>query len=96
MPVGARRGGRLLACFQAMTAAYLPRVAWEPPAALEARAAHLLPALLLARVDGKSPVEYITTDADRDARPPGRSARCSPSRPIGWPTWPAPGTRRSR
>jgi aminoglycoside phosphotransferase (APT) family kinase protein len=56
----------LLACFQAMTAAYLPRVSWEKPAAFEARAAHLLPALLLARVDGKSPVEYITKDVERD------------------------------
>lgn len=60
------RRTELLDCFQAMTAAYLRRVAWEPPAALEARAAHLLPALFLARVDGKSPVEYITTDTDRD------------------------------
>jgi aminoglycoside phosphotransferase (APT) family kinase protein len=56
----------LLASFQAMTAAYLPLVGWEPAAALETRAAHLLPALFLARVDGKSPVEYITRDADRD------------------------------
>jgi len=56
----------LLACFEAMTTTYLPRVSWEPAAAFEARAAHLLPALLLARVDGKSPVEYITEDADRD------------------------------
>jgi aminoglycoside phosphotransferase (APT) family kinase protein len=56
----------LLDSFQAMTAAYLPLVGWEPAAALEARAAHLLPALFLARVDGKSPVEYITRDADRD------------------------------
>jgi aminoglycoside phosphotransferase (APT) family kinase protein len=55
-----------LACFRAMTGAYLPAVTWEPPAGLEARAAHLLPALLLARVDGKSPVEYITTDAGRE------------------------------
>jgi 5-methylthioribose kinase len=62
--VPARRA--LLACFQAMTAAYLPHVAGETPAALEARAAHLLPALFLARIDGKSPVEYITMDADRD------------------------------
>jgi aminoglycoside phosphotransferase (APT) family kinase protein len=58
--------GALLESFQAMTAAYLPLVGWEPTAALEARAAHLLPALFLARVDGKSPVEYITQDADRD------------------------------
>lgn len=34
-------------------------------ASLERRAAALLPALLLARVDGKSPVEYIRTDAQR-------------------------------
>ena len=58
--------GALLDSFQAMTAAYLPLVGWEPAAALETRAAHLLPALFLARVDGKSPVEYITRDADRD------------------------------
>jgi aminoglycoside phosphotransferase (APT) family kinase protein len=56
----------LLDSFRAMVAAYLPLVAWEPAAALEARAAHLLPALFLARVDGKSPVEYITRDVDRD------------------------------
>jgi hypothetical protein len=48
-----------------MRAAYLRGVGWEPAAALETRAAHLLPGLLLARVDGKSPVEYITADADR-------------------------------
>jgi aminoglycoside phosphotransferase (APT) family kinase protein len=63
--VPARRAA-LLASFEAMTAAFIPGVAWEPPAALETRAAHLLPALFLARVDGKSPVEYITTDPDRE------------------------------
>jgi hypothetical protein len=30
------------------------------------RTAHLLPGLLLARIDGKSPVEYITDSADKD------------------------------
>ncbi|HEY6440294.1 MAG TPA: aminoglycoside phosphotransferase family protein [Acetobacteraceae bacterium] len=55
-----------LACFDALAAAYVDRVLWEPPAALEARAAHLLPGLFLARVDGKSPVEYITTEPDKD------------------------------
>ena len=38
---------------------------WEAPADLEARTARLLPGLLLARVDGKSPVEYVTDEADR-------------------------------
>jgi aminoglycoside phosphotransferase (APT) family kinase protein len=56
----------LLDSFAAMTARYLPLVSWESPITLEARTAHLLPALFLARVDGKSPVEYITRDDQRD------------------------------
>jgi aminoglycoside phosphotransferase (APT) family kinase protein len=60
------RRAELLASFQAMAQAYLQGVTREPPAMLEARAARLLPALFLARVDGKSPVEYITTDDDRE------------------------------
>ena len=56
---------RFLACFDALARAYLSGVAWERPAALEARAASLLPGLLLARVDGKSPVEYLTRESDK-------------------------------
>jgi Ser/Thr protein kinase RdoA (MazF antagonist) len=56
---------RYLACFAALADAYLTVVAWEPPTDLESRAAALLPGLLLARIDGKSPVEYVTRDADR-------------------------------
>jgi len=52
--------------FAALRAHYLGHVAWETPAALDARAAALLPGLLLARVDGKSPVEYLGADADRE------------------------------
>jgi aminoglycoside phosphotransferase (APT) family kinase protein len=59
--------GPLLESFKAMTAAYLQLVTWEPTALLEQRAAHLLPALFLARVDGKSPVEYLTQDEQREA-----------------------------
>jgi aminoglycoside phosphotransferase (APT) family kinase protein len=55
-----------LASFEALAASYLAAVDWEPAAELEARAAALLPGLLLARVDGKSPVEYITDDALRE------------------------------
>jgi len=40
--------------------AYRLHVTWEPVEALERRTAHLLPALALARIDGKSPVEYLT------------------------------------
>jgi hypothetical protein len=46
--------------------AYLGGVDWEPQGALEARAARLLPGLLLARVDGKSPVEYLTEATDKE------------------------------
>jgi aminoglycoside phosphotransferase (APT) family kinase protein len=55
-----------LACFDALAAAYLDGVDWEPRDAIEERAARLLPGLLLARVDGKSPVEYLTTDVQRE------------------------------
>jgi fructosamine-3-kinase len=55
-----------LACFDAMANAYVARVNWEGAVVLEARAARLLPGLFLARVDGKSPVEYITTEHDRN------------------------------
>jgi aminoglycoside phosphotransferase (APT) family kinase protein len=62
-----RWGARYLACFDAFRTAYLARATWEAPARIEARAAHLLPGLLLARVDGKSPVEYLDEASQRDA-----------------------------
>ena len=55
-----------LRCFKALTTSYLSSVDWELPSDLEARAARLLPGLLLARVDGKSPVEYVTQDHQRE------------------------------
>jgi aminoglycoside phosphotransferase (APT) family kinase protein len=48
-----------LACFDALSGTYLKNVSFEN---VERRTAALLPALLLARVDGKSPVEYITEE----------------------------------
>ncbi len=50
---------RFLAAFGAFADAYLAGVDWEPRAGLEKRIARLLPGLWLARVDGKSPVEYL-------------------------------------
>ena len=55
-----------LQCYDVLAEAYLAGVTWEPQAVIEARAAALLPGLLLARVDGKSPVEYLKSDADKD------------------------------
>jgi len=57
---------RYRACFTALGEAYLAGVTWEPRERMEARTAALLPGLFLARVDGKSPVEYLTGAAERD------------------------------
>ena len=57
---------RYLESFTALQDAYLSGVSWEPRAEMEARAAHLLPGLLLGRVDGKSPAEYVSASADKD------------------------------
>ena len=51
-------------------------VDWEPAATLEQRAARLLPALFLARVDGKSPVEYLTDDASKNTVRHATRDRC--------------------
>ena len=55
-----------LASFDALAETYLRAVDWEPVEALEQRAAALLPGLFLARVDGKSPVEYVTDEGQRE------------------------------
>lgn len=49
-------------------AGYAQHISWEPVAQLEARVAALLPMLMLARVDGKSPVEYLAPDARAQVR----------------------------
>ena len=57
---------RYLESFDALTASYLAGVDWESRVAIEKRTAGLLPGLNLARIDGKSPVEYITEEADKE------------------------------
>ena len=54
----------LLRAFDTLSNAYTSSRGGELDG-VEARAALLLPALLLARIDGQSPVEYIQQDADR-------------------------------
>jgi tRNA A-37 threonylcarbamoyl transferase component Bud32 len=55
-----------LSAFETLSETYLQAVNWEPRLELERRAAALLPGLFLARVDGKSPVEYVTDETQRD------------------------------
>jgi len=77
-------GGDFLRCFQAMTATYVAGVTWEAASALEARAAHLLPGLFLARVDGKSPVEYITDEHNKNrVRRAARALLAAPVDTLG-------------
>ena len=53
------QAGALMESLRAFLRAYWPHVRWEPVPSLESRVATLLPGLTLARIDGKSPVEYL-------------------------------------
>lgn len=48
--------------YRALVDAHAAHLQWEPRPAFAARTAALLPGLMLARIDGKSPVEYLTSD----------------------------------
>jgi aminoglycoside phosphotransferase (APT) family kinase protein len=50
---------KLMLAFDAMSQSYFHHITWEPVGEYEARVATLLPCLILARVDGKSPAEYL-------------------------------------
>jgi aminoglycoside phosphotransferase (APT) family kinase protein len=68
----AENASDLLASFDRLWRAYAVGVDWEPPGDLSRRAAALTAALLLARVDGKSPAPYLT-DTDDKALVRGRA-----------------------
>lgn len=55
----------LLASFDALRRAYLAGADWEPARSLDRRAATLASALLLARIDGKSPAPYLVAPEDK-------------------------------
>jgi aminoglycoside phosphotransferase (APT) family kinase protein len=59
------RAEALMASFDTLWAAYAAGVDWEECEGLSARAAALVSALLLARVDGKSPAPYLTDPSDK-------------------------------
>jgi hypothetical protein len=48
-----------------MLGIYFSKVSYMPASALEHSFVRLLSLLMLARVDGKSPAEYITLDEDK-------------------------------
>lgn len=61
-----RHADAYLEAFAALAAGYFGHADWESPARLEARAAALLGGLMLARVDGASPVEYLVSEDDKN------------------------------
>lgn len=63
-----RSRSQLLQQVEALWAAYAAHVTWEDAQALEARVCALPPALMLARVDGKSPVEYLSKETRQRVR----------------------------
>ena len=70
--------------YAALSAAYFARVAWESRASCDARTAALLPGLMLARIDGKSPVEYLTeAPARQEVRAFARELILGPVTEVG-------------
>jgi aminoglycoside phosphotransferase (APT) family kinase protein len=55
-----------LRLFDRLAETYLGGVTWQPHADMEALTAVLLPALLLGRIDGKSPIEYVTDEREKN------------------------------
>ena len=73
---GARQEDRreaYLSCFDTLAETYLGGVTWETRTAIEGRAADLVQAFLLARVDGRSPVEYLDEPQRERVRQAARS-----------------------
>lgn len=58
----------LLREIENLWAVYKPHISWEDDGRLENRICALLPALMLARIDGKSPVEYLSAAARERVR----------------------------
>ena len=67
-----------LEAYFVLAAAYLQGVSWEERSRVENRTARLLPALMLARVDGKSPVEYLTDQGKAIIRRVSRALLVNP------------------
>lgn len=76
------RADALVASANALADSYARLVTWEPAGATAARAAALLPALLLARVDGLSPVEYLDQRQRSAVRAVARTLLGAPPAPL--------------
>ncbi|HXU42981.1 MAG TPA: aminoglycoside phosphotransferase family protein [Burkholderiales bacterium] len=73
----------LQTCFESLRDHYLAGVTWE--SSIEERVATLLPGLLLARVDGKSPVEYLDEEKREQVRQLARRMLIAEEKRLRWP-----------
>lgn len=62
----ATRRAEYIACCDSLCRGYFSRVTWEMPEHAERRAAALIPALLLAGVDGRAPVDFLVAGTCSD------------------------------
>jgi tRNA A-37 threonylcarbamoyl transferase component Bud32 len=76
------RAAELLAAAGELAAEYTRYIDWEPPGRLERRVAALLPALVLARLDGTSPVEYLAQDQRQVVGTIGRALLRRPAETV--------------
>jgi aminoglycoside phosphotransferase (APT) family kinase protein len=70
-------------CFESLKDHYLAGATWE--SGIEERIATLLPGLLLARVDGKSPVEYLDEGQREQVRQLARRMLFAEEKRLHWP-----------
>jgi aminoglycoside phosphotransferase (APT) family kinase protein len=71
-------GAALRTAARALAEGHARYVDWEPADSLDGRVASLTPALALARVDGSSPVEYLSADQRATLRSVSRSLLTAP------------------
>jgi aminoglycoside phosphotransferase (APT) family kinase protein len=72
----------LLGAARALWSGYRSKVDWEAVAEIEGRVTALAPLLMLARVDGKSPVEYLSPTARQAVRGVARDLLDRPAAAI--------------
>jgi tRNA A-37 threonylcarbamoyl transferase component Bud32 len=76
------KGAALRTAARALVDGHAQRVHWEPADRLNRRVASLTPALALARVDGSSPVEYLSEAQRAALRSVSRSLVAAPSASV--------------
>jgi 5-methylthioribose kinase len=78
----ASHASALMASYDALREAYFAGCAWDGPGEVSARAAPLVGALLLARVDGKSPAGYLSPAQEDEVRQRAKAILAQPNQDL--------------